>query len=115
MCRRRGRRIGDEGSDGGENSDGEGDENADGGVDPDGGADDQECPEVGTPTTETLAPRGTDDGRTSLESRISDRGHYTWFALGEGAWGRQRNPYDIRESCSRWMAEPTANGVIRFS
>lgn len=72
-----------------------------------------ECPDTGTPTTETLTPRESDGSRTSLESRVSERGHYTWFALGEGTWGRQRSPYDIRESCSRWMAEPTANGGIR--
>lgn len=72
-----------------------------------------ECPDTGTPTTETLTPRETDSGRTSLESRISERGHYMWFALGEGTWGRRRSPYDIQESCSRWMAEPTANGGIR--
>jgi hypothetical protein len=72
-----------------------------------------ECPGAGSPTTATAASDVNGESRSGLTSRIEEQGHYTWFALGEGTWGRQRTPFDIRDSCSRWLAEPTPTGAIR--
>lgn len=76
---------------------------------------------TGTPAptaTEVPAEMATTEPTTPdfepLHPRITDHGHYSWFALNEAKWGRQSSPYDIEDGSSRWLAEPTDDGGVRI-
>jgi hypothetical protein len=64
--------------------------------------------------TRTDSPEPTPTDPESLDYRIRDKGHYTWFPLGQGSWGRQKSPYDMSQGSSRWLAQPTDDGGIRI-
>lgn len=69
------------------------------------------CPDLESPSTNTAT--GTTREAASLAARIAADGHFAWFARSAGHWGRQREPFDRRVDCSRWVTEPTAAGGLR--
>lgn len=83
----------------------------------------------------TPAPVPTTPEGVGLHARITDSGHYTWFAFNEQGhlwqerrdngdhtwytldvsnWVRHPSPYDETDGDSRWMVEPTREGEIRI-
>jgi hypothetical protein len=56
---------------------------------------------------------GTATARGNLVSKINSDGHWAYFPLAPGSWGRSKNPFDIEREGSRWMAKPASGGSVR--
>lgn len=69
--------------------------------------------EVPRTATSSVTPVPVPATPAGLHTKITDHGHYTWFALTESTWARQGSPYDRTDGDSRWMAVPTREGGIR--